>query len=294
MNVGFIGLGAMGRAMAAQLVAAGHRVQVWNRSPEAVERAVAQGAVAAGGLAEVFGNEIVVSMLADDAAVTALLLDEELLAGASAAVHVNMATVSTALAARAAALHERHGIGYVAAPVLGRPDVAAAGNLNILAAGPAELLDLAAPVFAAVGRRTYRLGAEPQQANLAKISVNFMIFSAVEAFAEAAALGESGGLAPADLLEVVTGTIFPGPVYAGYGGSIAADRYEPAGFRLDLALKDVHLALESGAANGVPLPLASLLRDALLDNVAHGEGALDAAALGRAARRRAALDGRRD
>ncbi|MFE0465344.1 NAD(P)-dependent oxidoreductase [Kitasatospora sp. NPDC058965] len=294
MDVGFIGLGAMGRAMAAQLVAAGHRVQVWNRSPEPVAELVAQGAVAADSLAEVFANEVVVSMLANDAAVAALLLDEELLAGASAVVHVNMATISTALAVRAAELYERHGIGYVAAPVLGRPEVAAAGNLNILAAGPEALLDRVAPVFAAVGRHTYRLGAEPQQANLAKISVNFMIFSAVESFAEAAALGESGGLAPADLLEVVTGTVFPGPIYAGYGGSIAADRYEPAGFPVALALKDVNLALEAGAANAVPLPLAGLLRDAYLDNLAHGEGALDSAALGRTARRRANLDGRTD
>ncbi|MFE9424981.1 NAD(P)-dependent oxidoreductase [Kitasatospora sp. NPDC006697] len=294
MNVGFVGLGAMGRAMAGQLLAAGHRVQVWNRSPEPVEQLVAQGAVAAGSVAEVFtANEVVVSMLANDAAVEALLLDEELLAGATAGVHVNMATISTELAVRATELHRRHGLGYVAAPVLGRPDAAAAGNLAILAGGPEELLDRVAPVFAAVGRHTYRLGTEPQQANLCKISINFMLFSAVEAFAEAAALGESGGLAAADLLEVVTGTLFPGPVYAGYGGAIAAERYEPAGFRVELALKDVSLALASGAANAVPLPLASLLRDAFLDNIAHGEAALDSSALGRTARRRAGLDERK-
>nr|WP_281292709.1 NAD-binding protein [Kitasatospora viridis] len=149
-----------------------------------------------------------------------------------------------------------------------------------------------APLFEAIGRHTYRLGEQPQSANLAKISANFMIFSAVEAFAEAAALAEAGGLAASDLLEVITGTIFPGPVYAGYGGQIAADRYEPAGFRLDLALKDVNLALEAGTDNRVPLPLAGLLRDNLLDNLAHGEGHLDGAALGRTARRRANLDGR--
>ncbi|MCU7826262.1 NAD(P)-dependent oxidoreductase [Kitasatospora sp. DSM 101779] len=289
MDVGFVGLGTMGRGMVRQLLAAGHRVTVWNRSPEPVRELVAQGAAAADGPAGVWRCEAVVSMLADDAAVESVLLDEGALTSAAAAVHVNMATVSPALARRAAELHARHKVAYVAAPVLGRGEVAAAGNLAILAAGPAEALDRVAPLFEAMGRRTWRLGDRPEIANTAKICANFVLVSAVEAVSEATALGEASGLAAADLLSVLTGTVFPGPVYEGYGAMIAERRYEPAGFRLDLGFKDVGLALDTAAAARVPMPLAGVLRDALLEGVAHGLGGQDLAALGETSRRRAAL-----
>ncbi|MEV7180109.1 NAD(P)-dependent oxidoreductase [Kitasatospora sp. NPDC093679] len=289
MDVGFVGLGTMGRGMVRQLLAAGHRVTVWNRSPEPVRELVAEGAAAADGPDGVWRCQAVVSMLADDAAVESVLLDEEALASAAAGLHVNMATVSPALARRAAELHARHGVAYVAAPVLGRGEVAAAGNLAILAAGPADALDRAAPLFEAMGRRTWRLGDRPEIANTAKICANFVLVSAVEAVAEATALGEASGLAAEDLLSVLTGTVFPGPVYEGYGAMIAERRYEPAGFRLDLGFKDVGLALDTAAAARVPVPLAGVLRDALLEGVAHGRGGQDLAALGETSRRRAAL-----
>ncbi|WP_033213508.1 NAD(P)-dependent oxidoreductase [Kitasatospora phosalacinea] len=289
MDVGFIGLGGMGRAMARRLLAAGHAVRVWNRSPEPVAELVADGASAAGPLAEAFGAQVVVSMLADDRVVESLLLDEELLSGARAATHVNMATVSPALARRATELHARHGIGYVAAPVLGRTDVAAAGNLNILAAGPSAELDRLAPLFEAMGRRTWPLGEDPAAANVAKISANFLLVSAIEAFSEAAALAEASGLDPAALLDVLTNSLFPGPVYAGYGSMITERSFEPAGFRLALGLKDVNLALEAGADAEVPLPLASLLRDSLLQAVAHGHGEHDLAAISTTSRTRAGI-----
>ncbi|WP_354638789.1 NAD(P)-dependent oxidoreductase [Kitasatospora camelliae] len=286
MQVGFIGLGGMGRVMARRLLAAGHEVTVWNRSPGPVDELAAEGARPAGRLAEALEAEVAVSMLADDAVVESLLLDGELLASAAVAVHVNMATVSPALARRAAELHAAHGIGYVAAPVLGRTDVAAAGNLNILAAGEGSYLDRVAPLFEAMGRRTWRLGEQPHLANLAKVCANLTLVSAVEAVAEASALAEAGGLPAGDLLEVLTGTVFPGPVYSGYGAMIAEDRYEPAAFRLALGLKDVDLALAAGRDGEVRLPLAALLRDALAESVADGAGDLDLAALGRTARRR--------
>ncbi|MGW1078611.1 NAD(P)-dependent oxidoreductase [Kitasatospora sp. NPDC002522] len=289
MDVGFVGLGSMGRAMAGRLLAAGHGVRVWNRSPEPVAALVADGASAAGSLAEAFAAEAVVSMLADDQVVEDLLLDEELLSGARAAVHVNMATVSPALARRAAELHARHGLGYVAAPVLGRADVAAAGNLNILAAGPSTELAWVAPLFEAMGRRTWPLGEDPAAANVAKISANFLLVSAIEAFSEAAALAEASGLDPAALLEVLSNSILPGPVYSGYGAMITRQTYEPAGFRLALGLKDVNLALEAGAEAQVPLPLAGLLRDSLLQAVAHGHADEDLAALATTSRTRAGL-----
>ena len=289
MDVGFAGLGAMGRGMARRLLAAGHRVTVWNRSPGPVAELVADGAVAADGPDALWQAEAVVSMLADDAAVEAVLLDGGALAAARAEVHVNMATVSPALARRAAELHALHGVGYVAAPVLGRADVAAAGNLAVLAAGPARLLDRVEPLFEAMGRRTWRLGDRPETANIAKIGANFMLVSAIEALSEATALAEANGLAAADLLDVLTGTVFPGPVYSGYGAMIAERRYEPAGFRLALGLKDVGLALDSAAEARVPMPVAGVLRDSLTEALAHGRGGLDLAALAETARQRAGL-----
>ncbi|MFG3225183.1 NAD(P)-dependent oxidoreductase [Kitasatospora sp. NPDC048194] len=288
-TVGFVGLGAMGRGMAGSLLRAGHTVRVWNRSPGPVAELAARGAQAAGTLAEVFAADTVVSMLANDEAVEQLLLDPELLAGANATLHVNMASVSLALAERAAALHAEHGIGYVAAPVLGRPPVAAEGKLNILAAGAPELLERAEPLFAAMGERTWRFGDSPQQANTAKISANFLLACAIESMAEACSLAEAHGVRPADLIGMLTGTLFPGPAYSGYGAMIAERRYEPAGFRLPLGLKDVGLALTAGAERNVPLPFGGILRDAFLDALAHDDGDKDWAAVAEVARRRAGL-----
>lgn len=289
MTVGFVGLGAMGRAMAANLVRAGHTVQVWNRSPEPVTALVDLGATAASGLPGVFANDVVISMLADDSAVDTLLLDPGLLAQARTTVHVNMATVSVALARRAADLHAQHGIGYLAAPVLGRAEVAAAGKLNILAAGESTLLDHVEPLFAAMGQRTWRQGDQPHQANTVKIAANYLIACAIESLAEASALAEATGVRPAELIDVLTHSIFPGPVYTGYGAMVAERRYDPAGFRLALGLKDVNLALTAGADAHVPLPFGSALRDVFLDAIAHGDTDRDWAAIADVARRRAAL-----
>jgi 3-hydroxyisobutyrate dehydrogenase-like beta-hydroxyacid dehydrogenase len=289
MTVGFVGLGAMGQGMAASLLRAGHRVRVWNRSPQPVATLVAQGASAADSLADAFAAEAVVSMLANDQAVEQLLLDPALLAGAKAAVHVNMATVSISLAERAQALHTEHGIGYVAAPVLGRPQVAATGELNILAAGDATVLAKAAPLLSAIGCHTWHFGAQASHANTAKISTNFLIACAIESMAEACTMAEANGVPPADLIEMLTGTLFPGPIYSGYGAMVAERRYEPVGFRLPLGLKDVNLALTTGAAANVPLPFGSVLRDAFLDALAHGDNDKDWAAVAAVARRRAGL-----
>ncbi|MEV7356142.1 NAD(P)-dependent oxidoreductase [Kitasatospora sp. NPDC091276] len=288
-TIGFVGLGAMGRGMAGSLLRAGHAVRVWNRSPEPVAALVAEGAEAAGTLAEVYAADTVVSMLANDEAVERLLLDPALLAGAATTLHVNMASISVGLAERAEALHAEHGIGYLAAPVLGRPPVAAAGRLNILTAGAPELLARAEPLFAAMGERTWHFGASPRQANTAKISTNFLLACAIESMAEACSLAEAHGVRPTDLVEMFAGTLFPGPVYSGYGAMVAERRYEPAGFRLPLGLKDVGLALEAGAARNVPLPFGGILRDAFLDALAHGDADKDWAAVAAVARRRAGL-----
>ncbi|MFE4801185.1 NAD(P)-dependent oxidoreductase [Streptomyces sp. NPDC056708] len=289
MTVGFIGLGAMGRGMAANLVRAGHRVRVWNRSPQPVAALVEQGAEAADDLAAAFDASVVVSMLANDDIVEELLLDPALLAVAKASMHINMATISPALVDRAEALHKEHGIGYLAAPVLGRPPVAAAGELHILTAGDQALLDRAEPLLAAMGQRTWNFGERPKQANIAKITVNFLVACAIESMAQACTLAEASGVHTTTLVEMLTSTAFPGPVYGDYGPMVAERRYEPVGFRLPLGLKDVNLALTAGASASVPLPFGSVLRDAFLDALAHGDADKDWAAIADVSRRRAGL-----
>ncbi|HTI18226.1 MAG TPA: NAD(P)-dependent oxidoreductase [Trinickia sp.] len=287
MDIGFIGLGSMGQAMAENILKAGHRVRVWNRSRERAQPLAALGAELVDTPAAAFAGDAVFSMLADDAAACEVF-DARLLENAPRdLVHVNMATVSVACAEKLAREHAARAIHYVAAPVMGRPDVAAAAKLTIIAAGPAEAIDRVQPIFDAIGQRTWRLGALPQHANVAKLAANFMLASAVETLGEASALLSGYGVAMSDFLDVITNSAFPGPVYSGYGRLIAQDTYEPAMFKARLGLKDVRLALAAADACAIPLPVASVVRDSLLDAVAHGDGEKDFAVLGRVAARRA-------
>jgi 3-hydroxyisobutyrate dehydrogenase-like beta-hydroxyacid dehydrogenase len=288
MDIGFIGLGEMGSAIATNLLKAGHNVRVWNRSPQGGAKLAALGATVVDTPALAFARDAVFSMLADDTALRAVLVDSGLLAQAPAnTIHINMATISVALAEELATLHASHGIAYIAAPVLGRPDVAAAAKLNIVAGGDPAVIDRIQPLFDAIGQKTWRAGPRPQDANLLKVAVNFMLASAIETTGEAAALVSGHGLDPQVLIDLVSNTIFPGPVYAGYGKMIAARHYEPALFKARLGLKDVRLALAAGDAVNTPLPVASVVRDNLIDVVAHGDGDKDFAALGEVALRRA-------
>jgi 3-hydroxyisobutyrate dehydrogenase-like beta-hydroxyacid dehydrogenase len=260
MRVGFLGLGNMGRAMAGRLVAAGHEVVVWNRSPEASRELVAAGARLADDPAEALAAPISSSMLADDAAAEAVLTAANL-GDAPGRIHVNHASISAAAADRLAGVHESAGVGYVAAPVLGRPAVAAAGELNILAAGPPALVAQVLPHLEHLGKRVWRLGEDPRQANVAKISVNYTILHALQAMAEGIALAESHGIPAPDFAALLAGTLFPGPVYTGYGSMMAERRYSPAGFSMALGLKDLGLAEEIAAEAALTLPTAPVLRD---------------------------------
>jgi 3-hydroxyisobutyrate dehydrogenase-like beta-hydroxyacid dehydrogenase len=288
MDIGFIGLGRMGEPVAVNLLKAGHRLHVWNRSHAAAQRLAEQGAQIAPAPEDALKCEVVFSMLADDRSIRSVLIDSGILAQApKGLVHVNMSTISVAFAEELAGYHEQRGLAYVAAPVLGRPDAAAAAKLSILAAGPASAIDRIQPLLDRVGQKTWRLGEIPAHANVVKLGANILLASAVETIAETAAFVSSHGVAASDLLEVVTNSTFPGPVYQGYGRMIVEDRYEPAGFKAGLALKDVRLALAAGDDRAMPMPLASVLRDSLLDALAHQEGDKDLAVLGRVARRRA-------
>jgi 3-hydroxyisobutyrate dehydrogenase-like beta-hydroxyacid dehydrogenase len=292
MNIGFIGLGNMGSAIAGRLLEAGHALRVWNRSPEPARRLAQRGAHLAATAEEAFRGEVVFSMLSDDQATRAVLVESGVLARATASatrLHVNMATVSVALADELAERHQERGIGYVAAPVLGRPDAAAAGTLTVLLAGPRPCIEAVQPLLeGTVGQKVFRLGERASQANVAKLAVNFMLAAAIESMGEAAALSAGYGIAPRDLFEVVGQSLFPGPVYQGYGRLIAEGRFEPAGFKARLGLKDVRLALAAAEAATTPMPLGSLIRDSMLEALARGEGEKEfGVVLGRAAMRRA-------
>jgi 3-hydroxyisobutyrate dehydrogenase-like beta-hydroxyacid dehydrogenase len=292
MDIGFLGLGAMGRAMAANLISAGHRVRVWNRSPGPAQALTQQGAEAARSPAEAFRGDVAITMLADDAAyrsvgLTGLLLDQ----APRGLIHLNAATVSVELTRELAEAHAARGLMYVAAPVFGRADVAAAGKLTIVAAGPAHALDRVAPLLDVMGQRTWRLGDDPTQAAAVKIAGNFMIAAAIETMGEATTLAGRHGVAAEAFLEILTSSLFSAPVFQNYGRIIAGRKYDPPGFRLRLGLKDVRLALAAGEGASVPLPFASVLRDSFLEAIAYGDGDLDWAALAEVSRRRAGGDG---
>lgn len=288
MDVGFIGLGAMGQAMAANLLNAGHRLRVWNRTSAVTEALARLGAEPVASAQAAFTGDVVISMLANDEAVRSVIVDAGLITQApTTTVHVNMATVSITLAEELTALHREAGIAYVAAPVFGRPEAATAAKLNIVAAGPEDAIDRVQPLFDALAQKTWRVGTDPQRANVVKVAGNFMIAAAIESMAESITLSEAHGVSATDLLNILTNTLFASPIYQNYGALIAAQKYEPPGFRLALGLKDVRLALAAGDHAQLPLPLASLLRDQHLDAIAHGDGDKDWTALAEVARRRA-------
>lgn len=294
MKVGFIGLGAMGSAMASNLIKAGHEVTVWNRSPGASEPLASLGAKVVKSADRAAQGEVLFSMLANDEAIREVFFAGGLLDDMDkGTVHVNHATISVALAREMAAEHARRGLDYVAAPVFGRPDVAAAGKLNILAAGKASVVEKVRPLLETMGSRVWPLGDSPERANVVKIAGNFMLGAAIESMAEASALARAHGVSAADFLEVMTNTLFAAPAYKVYGQLMAEQRYSPAGFALPLGYKDIGLALSAADAARVPLPLAGLLRDHLLEALSAGDDDVDWAILAQVAARHAHLDERK-
>lgn len=290
MDVGFIGLGAMGSSMALELVKAGHKVCVWNRSRGPAERLGKEGAIVVERPQEAFQGEATVTMLADDDAIASVLVEPGVLEAARRnLIHVVSATISVGFAKRLEKLHKEHGLAYVAAPVLGRPDAAAAGDLNIIAAGEPAHVSRVGPLLDAMGKRTWVVGSAPHQANLVKIAANFMLASAIEVMAESVALARRHDIDPAKLIEVITGTLFAAPAYEVYGRAILRGRFEEAGFKLVLGLKDVRLAVAAGEESRAPLPFASILHDNFVDALAHGDADKDWAAVSNVALRRAGL-----
>lgn len=290
MKVGFIGLGNMGSGMAGNLLAAGHEVTVYNRTPERAQALIAKGAKAGASIAEACHGDAVLTMLADDEAVTRVALDaggirDSLAAGA---IHVGCSTISVALSQRLTQAHAEGGQRYVAAPVFGRPEAAAAARLAVVAAGASDAVTEVRPLLEAIGQKLLVPSQTPADANLIKLSGNFLIATVIEALGEAMALVGKAGIDRQQYLQILTSTLFDAPVFHTYGGLVAEQRFEPAGFAAPLGLKDVRLVLAAGEASRVPLPIASLLRDRFLALLAQGGENLDWSAIGMLAARDAA------
>jgi 3-hydroxyisobutyrate dehydrogenase-like beta-hydroxyacid dehydrogenase len=271
MRIGFIGLGQMGREMAARLIGAGQELVVYNRSPAAARGFEGRARIASRP-AEAADAEIVITMLADDAAVDAVWSGIEL---HESAVHLNMATVSMGLARRFSAKQKN----YVAAPVFGRPAAAAKGELDIIAAGPEQALSRCQPLFRILGKQVFVVGSEPPQANAVKIARNFLLSTVIEGLGEALALARACGVPAEEFVRIITSTSLAAPAYRNYGKLMVERAYEPASFTVELGLKDVELALATAREAGVVLPTAQLVRQNILDAISRGHGQKDWAGL---------------
>jgi 3-hydroxyisobutyrate dehydrogenase-like beta-hydroxyacid dehydrogenase len=272
----------MGSGMAANLLKAGHEVTAYNRSQDKVAALAEQGATPARTVSEACGGDVVVTMLANDDAVEAVTFGDDGIAASlqPGATHVSASTISVAFAQRLTAAHAEAGQGFVAAPVFGRPEAAAAAKLFVVAAGAPATVQAISPVFDAIGQRTFVVSEEPKAASLVKLSGNFLIGSVIESLGEAMALVSKAGVDKQDYLEILTSTLFGAPVYKTYGGLIARGEFEPAGFVASLGQKDIRLVLAAGEELEVPLPIASLLRDRFLALLANGGANLDWSAVG--------------
>ena len=292
MEIGFIGLGEMGAPMAGNLIGAGYRVTVWNRTASKAQPLVAKGAVIAATPGQTTGSGgTVITMVADDASLEHVTLGDGGIVAALGAggIHISMSTVAPATTRKLAEAHRAAGSTLIAAPVFGRPEAAAAKRLWICTSGPAAAKSAMRPIFDALGQGVFDFGETTEAANVAKISGNFLIAAAMEAMGEAFAMAEKSGLDRVALATMLGQTLFACPVYQGYGAAIAHRRHTPAGFRLPLGLKDVEIVLRCAREANAPMPTASLLRDRFVHALAVGREELDWSAVALGAREDAGL-----
>lgn len=281
-SIGFIGLGAMGSGIAANLARAGYTVRVFNRTPEKAAPLIALGATAVKHPEEVAeSGGIALTMVSDDAAAESLCTQspsfiENL---GRNGIHISLSTISPAAARRMADHHARLGVTFVSAPVFGRPDAAAAAKLWICLAGPDAAKTRVLPILHAIGQGVFDFGEDPGAANVIKLCGNFLIASALESLSEAIVLAEKNGVRGEQFAEMMGQTLFACPLYRGYSKQIAEKRFEPAGFRLALGLKDINLVLLTAASVAVPMPVASVLRDRWIESMAKGRESMDWSAI---------------
>lgn len=293
LSVGFIGTGRMGTPMVRNLIAAGFSVRVYNRTAAHASNAVAAGAVACGTPAEtVAADGIVLSMLADDAAVREAMVGKHGILDklGPGGIHVSMSTIAPATAGELAQLHDQRGSKYVAAPVFGRPDAAAAKKLWVCTSGDAGAKSRVRPVLEALGQGVVDFGDRVESANVLKLCGNFMVAAATEAMAEAFTLAEKAGVNKQAALELLCGGLFASPIYRNYGQSVADVSHDPAKFLLRLGLKDLRLVREAADQYGTPMPLADLVFNRLQSGVAKGRGEMDWTGLALGARDDAGLN----
>lgn len=279
--IGFIGLGNMGEPMANNLLKAGYTLIVYNRTLSKAEALVAKGARLAHQPSEaVTPGGIVITMVANDQALEEIVMSPGFLERLGpGGIHLSMSTVSPETSRKLAQLHAQHGSTYVAAPVFGRPEAAAAQKLWICLSGPDSAKERVQPVLKALGQGVFDFGEDPGAANIVKLCGNFMILSVMEAMAEALTLAEKSGLDRSVVIDMLTHTILTAPVYQNYGKMIAEKRHTPAGFRQTLGLKDIDLVTDVAEDVIMPMPLASLLHDRLLAGIAKGRGNMDWSAI---------------
>jgi 3-hydroxyisobutyrate dehydrogenase-like beta-hydroxyacid dehydrogenase len=292
MKIAFLGLGNMGSHMARHLARAGHEVTVWNRTPSKADALRTQGAKVGKSVGEAVKDaEAVITMLADDHAVESAVMHSGGVLDnlPRRSVHISMSTISVALSRKLADEHSKHGQQYVAAPVFGRPEAAEAGKLFVVAAGEKSAVERCKPLLELLGQRVFVIGDKPEMANVAKLSGNFLIASVIESLGEAIALNRKYGIDPHAYVEVLTNSLFAAPVYKTYGAIIADEKYQPAGFKLRLGLKDVRLALAAAEAVDVPLPFASVVRDHMLAAIGHGMEEMDWGSIAKLAAENAGL-----
>ena len=291
MKVGFIGLGKMGFPMAANLLAAGHRLTVYNRTKTRAAELAARGAIVVDAPEDCCDSSVVITMLSDDKAYEDLLLSNSnfLHALSPDTVHVCMSTISIALSGKLAEVHANAGKTYVAAPVFGRPEAAALRKLTVVAAGPKNGIETCLPLFDALAKKTFVLGSTAAHANLVKLGSNFLLFAMIESLGEAVAFARKTGLDPNEFVNIITQTVFDSGAYRVFGPMIAQSKYEPVAFPLSMVLKDLALLLLAADQAEVPLPFANVIRDQLSTAIARGYQDLDETALSRIAAENAGI-----
>jgi 3-hydroxyisobutyrate dehydrogenase-like beta-hydroxyacid dehydrogenase len=292
MKIGFIGLGQMGTGIASNLIKAGHSVTVYNRTRSRAEALKPLGAVVADTPAQAASAvDVIMTMLADDHAVEEVFFgaDGALQSLPPGATHTSLSTISVALSRRLVKEHGDRKQHYISSPVFGRPEVAAAGKLFVVIAGPADQLDRHTLLFDVIGQRTFRVGDDPVAANVVKLAGNFMISTVIESLAESFSLVRKYGIPAETFLEVMTGSLFGAPIYKNYGAIIASDNFDNVGFALPLGFKDNRLVIAAAEAANVPLPLASLVHDRFVAAIAQGLANADWSAIARISYRAAGL-----
>lgn len=272
MKVGFIGLGIMGTPMALNILKRGHTLTVYNRTSDKARPLREAGAAVAASPADIGDADVLITVVADDAAERAVLLDSGLIDRLPrTCVHMSCTTLGVDTARLLVAEHGKRGHIYVAAPVLGRAtDMAPAGKLFVIAAGAGEGMARCGPLFAAIAQRTFEFGSDPVTAIAVKLAINFLSLSAIEAMGEAFAFTEQYGVRRSDFYEFITGTLFGAPPYISYGKLIERNSYTPANFAVPLGLKDIKLVLDAAEKVNLAMPLANVARDHLLRAIAQG------------------------